>query len=89
MWILLWYLGASAFAVALYWRDKSAARRGRRRIRERTLHFAELIGGWPGAIAARQLLRHKTRDAKFLLVSYGVIAVHAAIWAARLWLKGG
>lgn len=89
MWILFWYLAASLATVAIYWWDKSAARRGRRRVRERTLHAFELAGGWPGAIAARQLLSHKTRDMKFLLVSYAIIAVHAAVWGARVWLRGG
>jgi uncharacterized membrane protein YsdA (DUF1294 family) len=64
-----------AFAI-----DKRAAKRGRWRIPEATLHLLELLGGFPGAIAAQQLLRHKSYKLSYRLV-LGVIALlHIAAW---------
>lgn len=63
---VLWlYLGASALSFLLYQKDKSAAEKGKRRTPEATLHNFALIGGWPGALFAQQLLRHKSRKASF------------------------
>ncbi len=62
------YLVASSIAFAVYAFDKSAARNGDWRIQESTLHFFALIGGWPGALAAQRLLRHKSRKQSFQIV---------------------
>jgi uncharacterized membrane protein YsdA (DUF1294 family)/cold shock CspA family protein len=59
------YLVSSVAAFAAYAMDKSAARNDRRRIRENTLHMLGLIGGWPGALIAQRLLRHKSRKWSF------------------------
>lgn len=83
--ISILYLAASLAAFGIYALDKRAARRGRRRTPERTLHTIELLGGWPGAALARRVLRHKTQKRNFLLVSYSIIAAHAAAWGAVLW----
>ena len=50
----------SAVAFLLYRADKSAAQQGTRRTPESTLHTIALVGGWPGALLARQVFRHKT-----------------------------
>lgn len=50
----------SAMAFLVYRADKSAAEQGRRRTPESTLHTIALVGGWPGALLARQVFRHKT-----------------------------
>src|SRR5690606_9186785 len=55
------YLAASAIAFVAYALDKSAARNGRWRTAESTLHLFGLAGGWPGALLAQRLLRHKSR----------------------------
>ena len=47
----------------LFWFDKRAARAGRWRIR--TLLAISLLGGSPGAMAARHIFRHKTRKEPF------------------------
>lgn len=57
--------GMSALTFVVYALDKSAAQRGRWRIREQSLHLLALAGGWPGAWTAQKLLRHKTRKASF------------------------
>jgi len=83
--VLTLYLATSLVAVALYAWDKRAARKGLRRTPERTLHSIELMGGWPGAIIARRALRHKTRKSGFLVVSWLIVAAHAAAWGVVLW----
>lgn len=50
----------SAVAFLLYRADKAAAQQGGRRTPESTLHTIALVGGWPGALLARQVFRHKT-----------------------------
>ena len=88
-WLLLLisavYFGASLVAIVAYWRDKRAATRGQWRTPERTLHTIELLGGWPGALLAQRLFRHKTRDPSYRLVFLGIIALHGLLWIAGLW----
>jgi uncharacterized membrane protein YsdA (DUF1294 family)/cold shock CspA family protein len=76
------YLAASAISFFTYWIDKWAAKRGSRRIQELTLHLWALAGGWPGALIAQQLFRHKSRKRSFriafwitVLVNCGALAI--------------
>lgn len=78
--IIAWYALASAVTAGAFWIDKRRAAAGRWRITERTLHGLELAGGWPGAIVAMALIRHKNRKASYWLVTALVGAVHAAAW---------
>jgi len=64
-----------AFA-AMGW-DKSCAERGARRISERDLLTLAALGGGPGAIAAQQLFRHKTRKQPFGSWLYGIVVIQA------------
>lgn len=64
-WLACWILVASACSFALYWRDKRAAQHAGRRTPERTLQLLSFAGGWPGALLAQALLRHKNRKASF------------------------
>ena len=63
--ILYLYLAASAFTFLVYAKDKRAARAYRWRTKESTLHTLALVGGWPGALIAQQVLRHKSRKNAF------------------------
>jgi uncharacterized membrane protein YsdA (DUF1294 family)/cold shock CspA family protein len=63
-WLALYY-GASIITYSAYARDKTAAQDARRRIPESKLHLMSLIGGWPGALIAQALWRHKTRKPAF------------------------
>lgn len=63
--ILLTYIATSIWVFILYQFDKSAAERGLRRTPEATLHNFSLMGGWPGALFAQQLFRHKSRKESF------------------------
>lgn len=64
-WVAGFYAVTSSVCALVYWLDKSAAEHRRRRIPEATLIGLGLVGGWPGAIVAQQVLRHKTSKASF------------------------
>ena len=63
--LAIWILVVSAVTAILYFWDKRAAIKGRRRIPEKTLLTCSLLGGWPGGLVAGQLLRHKTQKASY------------------------
>lgn len=67
-WVGIYVLGVSLSTVGFYAFDKKRARLGGRRIPEKTLHFLELIGGWPGAWIAQRYLRHKTAKVSYRVV---------------------
>jgi uncharacterized membrane protein YsdA (DUF1294 family) len=66
--VLLLYMAASLASAVAYAADKSAARTGRWRTAERTLHVLALVGGWPGALIAQRMFRHKSRKRSFRIV---------------------
>lgn len=71
---VLWlYCGASAVAFIAYALDKSAAKNNRWRTQESTLHLFALFGGWPGALAAQRLLRHKSKKLSFQLIFWATV----------------
>ena len=55
----------SILTVALYRYDKRAAEENLQRVPNSALHLASLLGGWPGALIARPLLRHKLNQKRF------------------------
>jgi uncharacterized membrane protein YsdA (DUF1294 family)/cold shock CspA family protein len=65
--LLAFYAGISITAFIAYQLDKSAAREGRWRTPESTLHLLALLGGWPGALLAQHRLRHKSAKPSFLV----------------------
>lgn len=78
------YLGASLITFLAYALDKSAATRNAWRTQESTLHLFALLGGWPGALAAQRLLRHKTVKTSFQRAFWLVVAINcgAIVWLA-------
>jgi uncharacterized membrane protein YsdA (DUF1294 family) len=68
----------SLVAFVTYGVDKDAAQRGARRVPENTLHMLALLGGWPGAFAAQQMFRHKTRKVSFQIVFWFTVALNCA-----------
>ncbi|WP_153605141.1 DUF1294 domain-containing protein, partial [Pseudomonas aeruginosa] len=48
------------------------------------LHLFELLGGWPGALVAQQVFRHKTRKLSFQLVFWGIVLLHQSFWLDSL-----
>ena len=74
-WLALYY-GASIITYCIYARDKMAAQNADWRIPEMTLHLMSLVGGWPGALIAQVLLRHKTRKPSFLIGYWVTVIVN-------------
>ena len=72
-------INAAAFAAFAY--DKRAAEQGRWRVREQTLFALAALGGTPGALVARQVLRHKTRKAGVGGMLWLIVAGQAAVLA--------
>jgi uncharacterized membrane protein YsdA (DUF1294 family)/cold shock CspA family protein len=70
------YLVASSVAFAAYGLDKAAARRGRWRTQETTLHFLALIGGWPGALTAQRLFRHNSKKQTFQIAFWATVVIN-------------
>lgn len=77
------YLITSLVAFVAYALDKSAARNDRWRTPESTLHLFALTGGWPGALAAQRLLRHKSRKPSFQYVYWITVILNCS---ALVWL---
>ncbi len=77
-WVALAYLGLSVVCLFAYAFDKSAARAGARRTSEKRLLLLGLAGGWPGALVAQQLLRHKSGKASFRSAFPGTVFLNAA-----------
>lgn len=75
--LFLWfYLGISVLAFAIYGLDKRAAKSGQRRTPESTLHLLSLLGGWPGAMYAQQLFRHKSVKQPFRTVYWITVVIN-------------
>lgn len=93
VWLAGVYGLMSVVAFAAYAVDKSAAQSGGKRISENTLLMLGLVGGWPGAIIAQQLLHHKSSKASFRAIFWFTAAVNVAAFlflaspAGRLLLR--
>jgi len=74
--VLALYLVASLVAFFAYAFDKSAALRNQWRTQESTLHLFALVGGWPGALAAQRLLRHKSAKASFQATFWATVVLN-------------
>lgn len=79
---------ASLVSLLLYWQDKQQARTQAWRTPEKVLHASELCGGWPGALVAQQLFRHKTRKVSYQATFWGIVMLHQAFWVDHLLLDG-
>lgn len=84
----VFYIGLSLFAYLVYALDKSAARVGAWRTAENRLHILALLGGWPGALIAQQVLRHKSRKASFRFTFWVTVVLNCAA-LAWLFTPGG
>jgi len=77
--IPLVYLGMGVLTFGVYAADKSAARNGRWRTQESTLHLLGLAGGWPGALLAQHFLRHKSTKQSFQVSFWFTVAVNCGV----------
>ena len=85
--LLFWLVAANGLAMLFYYGDKTAAQRGESRIQESTLHLLELAGGWPGALLAQRLLRHKTVKASYRSSFWTMVALHIVIVAVLAYAR--
>jgi uncharacterized membrane protein YsdA (DUF1294 family)/cold shock CspA family protein len=85
-WLALYY-GGSIITYSVYAWDKKAAQKAGWRIPEKTLHLMSLVGGWPGALIAQVLLRHKTRKPSFL-IGYWLTVIVNCIALGVIVVKG-
>jgi uncharacterized membrane protein YsdA (DUF1294 family) len=79
------YLAMSVASCIAYGIDKSAARRGAWRTSEQTLHVLAIMGGWPGALIARSVFRHKSRKRSFRIAFWATIALNCVVLVWVLW----
>lgn len=70
------YIVVSVLTFIVYATDKSAAKNGSWRTSEKALHFLSLFGGWPGALLAQRILRHKSQKRSFRLVFFATVFVN-------------
>jgi len=78
--LIVWAV-MSIVAFVTYACDKIQAKRGKWRVKERTLLLLALLMGAPGALVAMYTLRHKTLKLKFtLLVPLFLILQAAALY---------
>ncbi len=75
-WFVGFYALMSVLSFSLYGLDKRASVRGGWRTPEARLHLVELLGGWPGALLAQRVFRHKTRKTSFRVVFYLAVAAN-------------
>lgn len=79
-WVSQGYLAMSLMTMVAYGLDKEKAGRGEWRTAESLLHLLELAGGWPGALLAQQLFRHKTRKVSYQVVFWLIVLLHLGLW---------
>ena len=78
--IVAYIVGLGLITFVIYGYDKLQARRGGRRVPERTLLLLALAGGALGGWAGMLIWRHKTRHASFWIAQIaGTIVVAAAL----------
>jgi uncharacterized membrane protein YsdA (DUF1294 family) len=82
------YAAASIAAAIMYALDKSAAARNVWRTSETILHVMALVGGWPGAVVAQQVFRHKSRKLSFQLAFWTTVALNCGALIFLTWTAG-
>lgn len=78
------YCGMSVATFLAYMSDKRAASNGQWRTAERSLHLLGLLCGWPGAMFAQKILRHKTQKQSFRAVFWVTVMINCG--ALAWWL---
>ena len=79
--LLLAYAVLSLAAFVMYRADKKAAEKGAWRTPEANLHVVALLGGWPGALVARRVFRHKTRKQPFRTIFWITVVANCTALA--------
>lgn len=95
LWVPIWYGVLSVVASVIYSFDKAAAVAGEWRTTEMKLHVVSLLGGWPGALMAQQIFRHKTSKRSFVAVFWATVVLNMAVfvvchvWGRELFVMMG
>ena len=80
IYVLIAYLFiTNLVALMLMGIDKSKAKAGKWRIKERTLFISALIGGSIGANAGMQVFRHKTKHIQFVIGMPAILILHIVV----------
>lgn len=72
-------LALSVATFIAYYLDKRAAQSGAWRTQESALHAMALFGGWPGALIAQQMFRHKTKKQPFQAIFWLTVAGNVVV----------
>lgn len=72
-------VGVSLCAYGACVADKRKAQMGRWRTPEATLHFLELLGGWPGSFLAQRHFRHKIAKGSYQVVFWLIVAAYQVV----------
>lgn len=80
--LILYLIAVNLFAFFLYGADKRRAKKGRRRIRERTLLLAAVFGGSVGALLGMRVFHHKTLHRKFTVGVPAILILQLILAAA-------
>lgn len=87
--LLLWTVFINLLAVILTVIDKHrACRKSARRVSEKALFTAALLGGAAGMYAAMRLVRHKTLHKRFMIGLPVIIVLHMGAAAVFLYFRG-
>ncbi|MBT3136547.1 DUF1294 domain-containing protein [Alteromonas sp. ALT199] len=70
------YGAVSMLTLLFYGIDKWAAKNDKWRISEAKLHLLSLLGGWPGALLAQQMFKHKRSKSAFMRVYWVTVLVN-------------
>ena len=70
------YGALSMLALLFYGIDKWAAKNDMWRVSEAKLHILSLLGGWPGALLAQQIFKHKRSKSSFMRVYWVTVLVN-------------
>lgn len=83
------YIAASVITFIVYNKDKTAAKKNPRgRTPETTLHMLALACGWPGALMAQYMLRHKSKKASFQSTFWATVVLNFGGLCWLLWAEG-
>lgn len=86
-WVVVLYGGMSLVTFVAYALDKRAAATDGWRVAEGSLLALGLAGGWPGAIVAQQLFRHKTVKVSFQVVFWVTVVVNVVAFVVFAWVS--
>ena len=78
-WVSCYILFVWSITYLIYRKDKTRAECGAWRIPEATIHFLELIGGWPAGFIAQRNFRHKASKVSYQILFWAIILLHEAL----------